>query len=832
MPPSKAPAKLSELLVTDVCPGASSAPTGKAKATKRQTKKFPCDKDCHSCKSHYRSHKLQMTDHGCYDNVYSKEKAGEIIRGHRDETASRLIHVRWCVDNHGDTIAKRWIGYPVSKRATLLREVMPGMSRTNSLQARFAAAREEQKGSSVARTPCSRSSWLLSTINLETLSRDPDQLLTLLHSRSSGTPEQLLILDLESTSAAFQECLVKVDYNCHCVIVCPKAGTIGDLAPFESMQVHRGDTVGFPRAELAFEAGHELSDMLLKLVTRIMSIDGGAVTGRATFDSRVAAVSSTLHRGLLHSERVYKLPSSTGLEHLFEMLLSGTTAACDELRLMQTEPVYLRDKLAQIQAKTFSRRIPEGTQETYMVQAILDAIRNVSHTERTFQELRNAVEAFKLNQSGVRRGQPLPIAYDKALGSLRSVLERHYITYKCSLKSHMSQISAFQDSFSWDTYEVEEGLLVVAHLKPEETPTLRKDPLFWCILQVCRVNSEETLASRTAHLRHIEELLQSEVQQKRLDQGLYDHISIMTTVNEVINELAGQLPYGSGVGRDSEMVEIEFFLKELDILPNSIQAAQKVRSQVLELLKSLMEAPLPKPTPTREALHRTRNLHSVATSFWESFLAAYDKTCSDLQHETRAYLESYRDPEHMALVEAEYADLEAAVSRKEQASQNGTPIKPQIPQLRFAPQTIWGEESTPSVVRALGRHGKSAARFSQAETSEPVAMESGPWSDSTLAEERIPVGPKSLKLFNRMYSTSREALSPVKWDAVVAAFTDAGLSMRPTGGSMYSFSHTNKGSIVFHRPHPQPIVNAIHLKGFAKRLEWWFGWNAETFVAE
>ncbi|KAK5694016.1 hypothetical protein LTR97_009634 [Elasticomyces elasticus] len=796
MPPSKAPAKLSELLVTDVCLGASNAPTDKAKATKRQTKKFPCDKDCRSCKSHYRSHKLQMTDHGCYDNVYSKEKAGEIIRGYRDETASRLIHVRWCVDNHGDTIAKRWNGYPVSKRATLLREVMPGMSRTNSLQARFAAAREEQKGSSVARTPCWRSSWLLSTINLETLSRDPDRLLTLLHSRSSGTPEQLLILDLESTSAAFQECLVKVNYNCHCVIVCPEAGSIGDMAPFESMQVHRGDTVGFPRAELAFEAGHELSDMLLKLVTRIMSINDGTVTGRATFDSHVATTLSTLNRGHFYSEGVYKSPSTTGLDHLFDMLISG----------------YPKPR------------------RKHMVQAMLDAIRNVSHAERTAQELRNAVEVFRLNQSGVRRGQPLPIAYDRALGLLRSVLERHYIIYKCSLKSHMSQNSAFQDSFSWNTTEVEEELLVVAHPKPEEMPTLRKDPLFWCILQVCRVNSDETLASRTARVRHIEELLQSEVQKKRLDQGLYDQISILTTVNEVINELAGQVPYGSGVGRDSEMVEIEFFLKELDILPNSIQAAQKIRSQLLELLKSLMEAPLPKPTPTREALHRTRNLHSVATSFWDSFLAAYYKTCSDLQHETRAHLEAYRDPEHMALVEAEYADLEAAVSRKEQASQNGTLIKPQKPQPQFAPQTVWGEESAPSVVRALGRHGKSAARSSQAETSEAVAMESGPSSDSTLAEERIPVGPKSLKLFNRMYGPSREALGPVKWDAVATAFTDAGLSMRPTGGSMYSFSHTSKGSIVFHRPHPQPIVNAIHLKGFAKRLEWWFGWNAETFV--
>jgi hypothetical protein len=38
------------------------------------------------------------------------------------------------------------------------------------------------------------------------------------------------------------------------------------------------------------------------------------------------------------------------------------------------------------------------------------------------------------------------------------------------------------------------------------------------------------------------------------------------------------------------------------------------------------------------------------------------------------------------------------------------------------------------------------------------------------------------------------------------------------------------GSVKFHMPHPEPLVDAIKLRGFGKRLHKWFGWTNETFI--
>jgi hypothetical protein len=38
------------------------------------------------------------------------------------------------------------------------------------------------------------------------------------------------------------------------------------------------------------------------------------------------------------------------------------------------------------------------------------------------------------------------------------------------------------------------------------------------------------------------------------------------------------------------------------------------------------------------------------------------------------------------------------------------------------------------------------------------------------------------------------------------------------------------GKIVFHKPHPVAKIDPIMLRSVGKRMEKWFGWNAETFV--
>ncbi|KAH6683222.1 hypothetical protein B0J14DRAFT_673745, partial [Halenospora varia] len=81
----------------------------------------------------------------------------------------------------------------------------------------------------------------------------------------------------------------------------------------------------------------------------------------------------------------------------------------------------------------------------------------------------------------------------------------------------------------------------------------------------------------------------------------------------------------------------------------------------------------------------------------------------------------------------------------------------------------------------------------------------------------------------------------VKWDDFVRAMTDpkVGCVARQNGGdSAVTFEPSEgsqwarKGKICFHRPHPDAVLDPIMLRGNAKRLARWFGWNEETFVLE
>jgi hypothetical protein len=64
---------------------------------------------------------------------------------------------------------------------------------------------------------------------------------------------------------------------------------------------------------------------------------------------------------------------------------------------------------------------------------------------------------------------------------------------------------------------------------------------------------------------------------------------------------------------------------------------------------------------------------------------------------------------------------------------------------------------------------------------------------------------------------------------------DAGFAARQSSGSAVIFEPDDwergwPGKIVFHKPHPVAKIDSIMLRSMGKRMEKWFGWDAETFV--
>ncbi|KAK5694381.1 hypothetical protein LTR17_024862 [Elasticomyces elasticus] len=827
MPPSKASDKLSEAPVVNACPSTFGAPSDKATATEAQTEKFPCDQECHVCSSQYRSHELQITDRGCYEREYSDEKAREVIKEHVDGITKSLSAVRQRLLEHGDAFAQRWHKKSTSGRATIIQQVAPEMLVADWLEAGFAF--EEEYGPKAAKhgrhmqSTARRMFWLLSYLTVDTLSKDPTKILSLLHVRTSELLEHLLVFDLERTTAAFDGCFVKINYNAMCVsMLDSEAGRIGDMVRFDASQVHRGDTVGFPRAELAFEAAHTLSKFLDKIVSKVLTNECGPPQGRLKLDALLGkSAQASLGARLRYYERPFAKPYKGDFIRLHDLLTSGMKAARDEVWLMQTEPMYLREKFAQIETQQHYRRLSPTSQAECILQSLIDTIDHVhlaTCMDEDFAECMPALEAGSLN---VKRGQPLTNEYDQALGHLYSAIEGYYSVYRNALPKLLALSPAFRSYFRWTVEPCSQRM--VPQLSTSLKTIWQKDRLCWHFLQLCTSEPQNGL-DRGIHLHFVDNLLQTCGQDGRVSQALYDHISYMMIFDDAARELASHLPRGSGAGRQQDAEDRKPSLE-------AERLASEILAQAPDLVSEFMQTPVPRKNQTRETLERMHNLHQAAKDFWSVFLntwADLPESSARLEGNMLSELTAYLTEDCEDGFMEECADLEMAIRSKEEALQARKAMSSQIPTVSGDVQTVWGEQITQPTATSAHRKGKATSKSVTTESCNDEVKHLPSRLKPHPAQERIVVSDESRSLFTAMYTRCRQ--KDFRWQQLVSALGDAGMSMIHTGGSAVMFSHTTKGSITFHRPHPKSDLNSFHLRCFGKRLRKWFGWNADTFV--
>jgi hypothetical protein len=93
----------------------------------------------------------------------------------------------------------------------------------------------------------------------------------------------------------------------------------------------------------------------------------------------------------------------------------------------------------------------------------------------------------------------------------------------------------------------------------------------------------------------------------------------------------------------------------------------------------------------------------------------------------------------------------------------------------------------------------------------------------------IAVKQKTLSVLSKVFPTGADGSSGVRWTQLLQALADAEMRATQGAGSAVSFANEH-GSISLHKPHPDPVVDAVMLRGIGRPLNNWFGWNHETFV--
>lgn len=87
-----------------------------------------------------------------------------------------------------------------------------------------------------------------------------------------------------------------------------------------------------------------------------------------------------------------------------------------------------------------------------------------------------------------------------------------------------------------------------------------------------------------------------------------------------------------------------------------------------------------------------------------------------------------------------------------------------------------------------------------------------------------------INVLQKLYPSPDGAQGTMKWQRFLEAMVDAGFAITQSAGSAVTFRASNGNSIVFHRPHPDPVIDPVLLRIMGRRMNRRFGWTRESFT--
>ncbi|KAK0904020.1 hypothetical protein LTR02_007242 [Friedmanniomyces endolithicus] len=790
-----------------------------------------CTNKCNICSSQYRSLELQREYEGqCYDRACTDNEASHMIADYISTTERNLAETRELLLEYGDILARRWLKYDPTRRKTVLRTAMPDMFAMEWLGAYYLFDEEGDKLATGDRANLDykwRKGWLLPYVNVEVMSRDAQKLLVLLFLRTNRDPNDFLAYDIERTKTAFRDHHVKICYNHHCVVVCNEAGQVGALTPWSRDGVHRGDIVGFPRANLGFEAARDLSVFLRNITKTILeNVPPEARHGCLELDGHaekyMAAVS--VNGGLAYVDRPFFKPESFDLSRLRHLLQSLPGAAVDKLKLMQTDILFFREKLAEIRSSRYHRKLSEEAQTKDLLRSVIYVVGHVEVATIVVNTSFALLVKMVRDARNVTRGQPLPEVYDLALGCVEQLLSGYYRIYREGLPALLDHCDDLKHK--------------TKHTKQTPYESFRGNPLVWNLTRLC-TRAIDVSQVQSFHLGYIDALLaSSEEQRERIDKALCEHLSEMLVVDEALTMVTDHLP------PSHRYYEIPGVMEWL-VPAHTIDLGESRHQELLRRFTKLVAAKHPSEETTKDNLRRLQTTHTLASEFWGEMRRVWSQ-CLPTSIIITSHLSEFDSTTHSTDFQKQCDRYEAELLQQEEASKaRSTKTRQPAPAPVTTQVPFDAGPSTPSTPLApVLRKDKiktrpdeatqDAAALAQAVAQLQLADHAAAVADAPPPNPTIAVCRESIVIFGRMYGRDAANRGLTKWLDLVAALVDAGLSPVHSGGSAVTFAHADptKGAITMHAPHPGITVRLTTLRSEGRRLQERFQWDEYTFVLQ
>lgn len=851
----------------------------------------PCE--CSECVQQFRSGHAQEHKILAYSFALSDAEARQKAENFTTSISRNLVYLRQRCQNNGDSIVKRWKKKSRNKREALLRDIDPDLYPHQwplvHLNKAFWNTLPPDEWISAELTLSRymrgyRNACLLPYINLEGLTENPVKSLSLLQNRTQYSPEQWAPYDNSILEKDWDMGSLALDYNSHSIILVGSA--YGALTQWKIEQAHGWTSVGFPRAILILEAQAYLFSFLRSTVEQLLgSTVGYSMEIQISSFDTISKCGSTTSNGRFNHmpgaapcflDESFSAPPHFDIDSLLSIAKTREALQGDHLRFLQTHPSYARRYIELVMNNNLGK-----TLENYHKFIIALSILLIQEVVMLWSWgwIVDEVEKLKNLQSSLNESldplKPLSKAHDAALRSLEALLLNQIHRRSKYLGSLLPMCLP---DYKVTTGSNNHGTFSGWHREGTGSNLdFSKDKLDFCLTLLiidnrsdCKLEAVSPLTPAMIFAMLEEHLVKCHETKNfkelaRLNETVYTVVSSLATMYQMLEmvrlhrprakkreaEDTVELEHSRGWRYVKKHLEDQYMLRDFNCatglpdqsIPMGESQSQRIRAEKLlaDPTKKFMETP--KPTGTRlspQWLDADEQQRKALSQIWVQVRARHEYNLrrlgfgqEDIDHDL-ATLSADSDPKHVAAIEKRNAEIHAEIAarhaKKVAALQN------------FIDQEQWGTEKseklgvpTRSKIKTRKLPNTDDEKNTVKILSEPAAT---PANSTPLSSPKVLVRKSSYAIFQTMFPARNfeERTKTVPWDSLVNAMAEAGfIASHDAGGSAVQFEPDTsspwfgQGKIVFHKPHPERVVDAIMLGAMGKRMEKWFGWSDETF---
>ncbi|KAK5719779.1 hypothetical protein LTR17_015150 [Elasticomyces elasticus] len=786
-----------------------------------------CQPDCSICSKQYRPPPEQFMDSRMYAGYIDDDSAQQLASTLTTKVVQDQGYLRNIIEQRGNAILNRWSKLSENLRRDLIRKAVPDLYEKKAPQARIHYA-----GDGWGPKRAFRKTYLLPYLTVENICDNKLKLPSLLHHRTSSSPEDWVMFDSDQFRDAYMRGCLALHFNRHCVVL--HGSSYGKLVPWEKEKAHTWAIVGWPRAQLILEAQSELMQCLRKVVDHILKDHSG--------EGGCGKWNQVIHAGLkapgcqeiwaTFGARAFSAPASFDPHVLLEIASTRMMEAEDRIWLFQTDAAYTFSQIEELR-KTDFYKYPTSTDHLWSLFAgeIVHCAMNHAILWRWIaQELQYVCALHDEKAGDIVLGKRIPQAYSNTLGSLHTLVKKLMTAHVGRSERRLPSYAGIQDNFK--VVQVA-GKEMIDLKKPDLVDYFSDDPLFWAVWQLHNTDPRLVVeTNRCFSLAFLDDWLTSATKQEkaRVDQRLYDMLTDLTGMELILSTLRCRRPYskplteeeatrtqsgrGGGLGAWQNCTKVP--IEEISPEYHKTSAAA---------LKVFFEVGLPKGKKDAAWVLKADQSRAALQAFWHAVSSSWGaelvRSCQSPQEVDyqMALLRHGQDPVHLAMIEKErMLILQPNVVRQVNEVKQAVPDWAANSSLPARPTSFKRKESQPSASVQIG------TEVDIPRTLEEVDIE----LSSTARELVITVNKESLKFFDMMFGVTGHT-GTVRWQRFVSAMVDAGCAAISNGGSAVTFRHSS-GSIAFHRPHPEDENVPDVLRIMGKRLKKRLGWSVEVFV--